>query len=80
MPFGGGGVREALPGLRDAFEAGRPRSRDVARIIPFGTLYDPGKVDYYASLGIEEIVLRIAAGPRDPVLAELDRLADLIAR
>jgi probable F420-dependent oxidoreductase len=79
LPFGGGGVREALPGLRDAFER---VSRDPAtlRIIPFGTLYDPGKVDYYASLGIQEIVLRIAAGPRDPVLAELDRLADLIAR
>jgi probable F420-dependent oxidoreductase len=78
LPFGGGGVREARPGLRDAFER---VGRDPAalRIIPFGTLYDAGKVEYYASLGIEEIVLRVAAGPRDPVLAELDRLAELVA-
>lgn len=78
LPFGGAGVREALPGLHDAFER-VGRDPVTLRIIPFGTLYDAGKVEYYASLGIEETVLRIAAGPRDPVLAELDRLAELVA-
>jgi probable F420-dependent oxidoreductase len=78
LPFGGAGVRDALPGLREACER---IGRDPAelRIIPFGTFYDAGKVDYYASLGIEEIVLRVPAGTRDPVLAELDRLAELVA-
>jgi probable F420-dependent oxidoreductase len=77
LPFGGAGVREALPGIRDACER---IGRDPAtlRIIPFGTYYDAGKVNYYETLGIEEIVLRVPAGTRDPVLAELDRLAGLI--
>jgi probable F420-dependent oxidoreductase len=78
LPFGGAGVREALPGLREACErVGRDPSG--LRIIPVGTFYDAGKIDYYASLGIEEIVLRVPAGTRDPMLAELDRLAELIA-
>jgi probable F420-dependent oxidoreductase len=77
LPFGGAGVRDALPALHAACEnAGRDPSE--LRIIPFGTFYDAGKVDYYASLGIEEIVLRVPAGTRDPVLAELDRLAALV--
>jgi len=67
-----------LPGLHEAFER-VGRDPTSLRIIPFGTFYDAGKVDYYASLGIEEIVLRVPAGTRDPVLAELDRLAELVA-
>jgi alkanesulfonate monooxygenase SsuD/methylene tetrahydromethanopterin reductase-like flavin-dependent oxidoreductase (luciferase family) len=79
LPFGGAGVREALPPLRETCErVGRDPSS--VRIIPFGTFYDAGKVDYYASLGIEEIVLRVPAGTRDPILAELDRLAELVTR
>ena len=78
LPFGGAGVRDALPGLHEAFER-VGRDPTSLRIIPFGTFYDAGKVDYYASLGIEEIVLRVPAGTRDPVLAELDRLAELVA-
>ena len=78
LPFGGAGVREALPALRDACErVGRDSA--ALRVIPFGTLYDADKVNYYETLGIEEIVLRVPAGARDPVLAELDRLAGLIA-
>jgi probable F420-dependent oxidoreductase len=77
LPFGGAGVREARPALREACDhVGRDPSE--LRIIPFGTLYDASKVEYYASLGIEEIVLRVPAGTRDPVLAELDRLAGAI--
>jgi probable F420-dependent oxidoreductase len=78
LPFGGAGVREALPALRDACER-VGRDPTTLRVIPFGTFYDAGKVDYYETLGIEEIVLRIPAGTRDPVLAELDRLAGLVA-
>jgi len=77
LPFGGAGVRDALPGLHEACERiGRDPSS--LRIIPFGTFYNPGKVNYYETLGIEEIVLRVPAGTRDSVLAELDRLAKLI--
>ncbi|MFM8303058.1 MAG: TIGR03619 family F420-dependent LLM class oxidoreductase [Actinomycetota bacterium] len=74
LPVGGAGIREALPALRAACEA---VGRDPASlsITPFGTLYEAGKVEYYESLGIEEVVLRLPAGGRDEVLGELDRLA-----
>ena len=74
LPIGGAGIREAIPALHNACEA---IGRDPASlsITPFGTLYEPAKLEYYESLGIEEVVLRLPAGDRDEVLAELDRLA-----
>ncbi|MFC4906339.1 TIGR03619 family F420-dependent LLM class oxidoreductase [Actinomadura gamaensis] len=72
MPIGGAGVREALPALRAACEAaGRP----MARVVPFGTVPTPGKLEYYAGLGVEEVVLRVPGGGRDAVLPVLDRYA-----
>ncbi|WP_235036596.1 LLM class F420-dependent oxidoreductase [Actinomadura sp. K4S16] len=72
MPIGGAGVREALPALRRACE---DAGRDPVPVIPFGTLPTPGKLDHYASLGIEEVVLRVPAGGRDAVLPVLDEYA-----
>jgi probable F420-dependent oxidoreductase len=74
LPIGGAGIRQALPALRAACEA---VGRDPASlsITPFGTLFEPGKLEYYESLGIREVVLRLPAGTRDHVLPELDRLA-----
>lgn len=72
LPIGGAGIREALPALRRACaDAGR----DMVPVIPFGTLPTPGKLGYYASLGIEEVVLRVPAGGRDAVLPVLDEYA-----
>jgi hypothetical protein len=45
-------------------------------VIPFGTEPTPGKLDYYASLGIEQVVLRVPAGPPDQVLPVLDAYAE----
>ncbi len=77
IPIGGGGVRAALPDLHRAAEA---VGRDPAtlRVVPFGVLPDPGKLDYYASLGIDEVVLRIPAGPTDAVLPVLDEQAKFV--
>jgi probable F420-dependent oxidoreductase len=72
LPIGGAGIREALPALRDACARAE---RDPVSVIPFGTEPTPGKLDYYASLGIEEVVLRVPAGPRDQVLPILDAYA-----
>jgi hypothetical protein len=47
------------------------------RIVPFGTVPDPGKVEYYASIGIDEVVLRLPGGTRDRILPRLDALAEL---
>jgi len=49
------------------------------RIVPFGTVPDPGKLEYYASIGIDEVVLRLPTGSRDRVLPRLDALAELVA-
>ena len=77
IPIGGAGLTKALPELREQFEsAGRDPS--TLRCIPFGSIPDQGKLDHYASLGIDEVVLRINEGPTDDVLRRLDRAAPLV--
>jgi probable F420-dependent oxidoreductase len=77
MPIGGTGIRQALPALREAFEK-RGRNPASAQIIPFGTLPDRGKLDYYAGLGIDHVVLRAPTAPRDEVLPVLDAHAKFL--
>lgn len=76
MPIGGSGIRSSLPALQAACAA-RGRELKELRIVPFGTIPDPGKVEYYASLGIEEVVLRLPGGDADRVLPVLDKYATL---
>ncbi len=77
IPIGGGGVRAALPDLHRAFEtAGRDPA--TLRIVPFGTLPDAGKLEYYASIGVTEVVLRLPGGDADRVLPILDEYAPLV--
>lgn len=71
MPVGGAGIREALPRLAAAYEE-RGRDPKAATIIPFGTLPSESKLEYYASLGIEEVVLRVNGGAHEEVLHTLD--------
>jgi hypothetical protein len=47
-------------------------------IVPFGTVPDPGKLEYYASLGIEEVVLRIPNRTEAEVLTLLDEYAAVL--
>lgn len=76
IPIGGAGIRAALDDLHRACDAvGRDAS--TLRIVPFGTIPDPGKLEYYDSLGIGEIVLRVPGGGRDAVLPVLDAFAAL---
>jgi hypothetical protein len=77
IPIGGAGVREALPQLHRATEAA---GRDPAamRVIPFGSIPEPGKIEYYSSIGIDEVVLRVPLGGRDVVLPVLDGYAELV--
>jgi probable F420-dependent oxidoreductase len=71
IPIGGAGIAAALPQLERAVaDAGRDPA-DIS-IVPFGTLPDAGKLEYYASLGIDEVVLRLPSAPSDRVLAVLD--------
>jgi probable F420-dependent oxidoreductase len=76
MPIGGAGIRAALPELQRAAESA---GRDPAslRVVPFGTVADPGKLEYYAGLGIGEVVLRLPSAPAATVLPLLDDYAKL---
>jgi probable F420-dependent oxidoreductase len=76
IPIGGAGVRAALDDLRKACDA---RGRDFGdlRIVPFGTVPDAGKLEYYASIGVDEVVLRLPSADADRVLPLLDEYAGL---
>ncbi len=77
IPIGGAGVKEALPELHAAWEAA---GRDAAgpRVVPFGTVPSADKLEYYATLGIDEVVLRVPGAGRDEVLAVLDQFAGFV--
>ena len=76
IPIGGRGVRAALDDLARACEE-RGRDPKSMRIVPFGTVPDAGKLEYYESIGIEEVVLRLPGGTADRVLPRLDAFAEL---
>jgi probable F420-dependent oxidoreductase len=78
IPIGGAGVKDALGDLQRTCEA-RDRDPSTLRIIPFGTVPSPGKLEYYASIGITEVVLRLPSASRDRVLPLLDEYAQLVA-
>lgn len=77
IPIGGAGVRQAMVDLRAACEA---RGRDFAEIqvVPFGVLPDAGKLEYYESIGVRELVLRLPSASREVVLPLLDDYANLL--
>jgi probable F420-dependent oxidoreductase len=77
IPIGGAGVRAALPELARACET-RGRDPNELQIVPFGAVPDPGKLEYYASIGITEVVLRLPGASRDRALARLDEYAGLV--
>lgn len=78
MPIGGRGVKDKLPLLQRAYE---DAGRDPAsiRVIPFGSVPDPGKLEYFASLGIEEVIVGLTYGPADVVIPEMDTYAEMVA-
>src|SRR5699024_11018373 len=79
LPVGGGGVAAALPDLhRAAEEAGRDPAEFT--VIPFGTYPDEGKLEHYASLGIEEVIVRLPSAERDEVFEVLDSYQHLVKR
>jgi len=77
IPIGGRGLSEAVPRLRARAEAAG-RDPGSLSVVPFGTIADRGKLEHYADLGVDEVVLRVRAGGEAQVSAELDGLAPLI--
>jgi probable F420-dependent oxidoreductase len=77
MPIGGAGLARALPELRAAVEEAGRDPADL-EVVPFGSLPDPGKLEYFASLGVTEVVLRLPSAGADDVLAVLDDYARVL--
>jgi probable F420-dependent oxidoreductase len=77
MPIGGRGIAAKRDDLARAC-AQHERDPASIKIIPFGTIPDAGKVDYYASLGIDEIIIGLTYGPADTVVPEMDKYAALV--
>jgi probable F420-dependent oxidoreductase len=77
IPIGGAGLGDAIPRLRDAVEAAG-RDASGLRIVPFGSLPDPGKLAHFEEIGVTECVFRVPSATADVVLPILDRWKDLI--
>ncbi|MFJ8946367.1 LLM class F420-dependent oxidoreductase [Streptomyces sp. NPDC102395] len=74
LPIGGRGLAESLPVLRAAWaDAGRDPS--ALQVVPYAVQPSPGKLAYYADLGIEEVVLQLPPAGEKEVLGLLDDCA-----
>lgn len=77
IPIGGSGLTDAVPQLRQMFE---DAGRDPAslRVIPFGSLPTPEKLEHFAAIGVTECVFRIPSSGRDEVLPILDSYTKIL--
>jgi probable F420-dependent oxidoreductase len=71
MPIGGAGISKALTQLKLLFES---KGRDPAelRVVPFGTIPDPQKLEHLADAGCTEVVLRVPAEETSRMLETID--------
>ena len=77
IPIGGRGLAEAIPELHRACEeSGRDASK--LDIVPFGSTPDRRKFEYFAELGVTEVVANAPSGPASEVLPFLDRYAEIV--
>jgi len=77
IPIGGAGLGDAIPRLRAAVEAAG-RDASALRIVPFGSIPDPGKLAHFASIGVTECVFRVPSAPADVVLPMLDTWSAMV--
>ncbi|OQR58903.1 LLM class F420-dependent oxidoreductase [Streptomyces maremycinicus] len=71
LPIGGRGLSEALPVLRAAW-ADAGREPDALQVVPYAVHPSPGKLAYYAGLGIEEVVVQLPPVGEAEALGLLD--------
>jgi hypothetical protein len=78
MPHGGAGLGTSLPTLRQVWaDAGREPS--TLSVVIMGVVPDPGKLEHYRSLGVDEIVLGFPPGGVSDMERGLDGHAGIIA-
>jgi probable F420-dependent oxidoreductase len=74
LPIGGRGLSESVPKLRTAWEeAGRDPKH--LQVVPYAVQPSPGKLAYYADLGVDEVVLQLPPAGETEVLRALDGYA-----
>lgn len=79
MPIGGSGLRDDMAELaRVAREHGRDPSSITVTV--FGTSPDRGKLDHYASLGVERAVIMLPSADPDRVWRAVDRATAMVER
>ena len=71
-------MKAAIEKLRAAFEK-RGRDPDEIHIVPMGVFPSREKLDYYASMGVTETVLRLPSAPRDEVMPVLDEYVQFVS-
>ncbi|MFF3466694.1 LLM class F420-dependent oxidoreductase [Streptomyces sp. NPDC002619] len=77
LPIGGRGLSESLPVLRSVWaDAGRDPA--ALQVVPYAVLPTPGKLEHYAELGIEEVVLQLPPADETEVLRVLDEYAEYV--
>ena len=74
LPIGGRGLGEAIPVLREVWEAAGRDPKEL-QVVPYAVLPSPGKLAHYAQLGIEEVVLQLPSAGEEEVLRTLDEYA-----
>ena len=77
IPIGGRGLAEAVPQLREAFEAAGRDTADLD-VVPFGSSPDAAKFEHFAEVGVTEVVANAPSGGREEVLPFLDRYAEIV--
>ena len=77
IPIGGAGLSDAIPRYLDAV-ATAGRDPEAMRVVPFGSVPTPAKLEHFASIGVTECVFRIPSAGADRVLTVLDQYAALV--
>ncbi|OEJ39518.1 LLM class F420-dependent oxidoreductase [Streptomyces agglomeratus] len=77
LPIGGRGLTEAVPALRTAWEAAGRDPRTL-HVVPYAVKPNPGKMEHYAELGIEELVVQLPPAGEAEVLRVLDAYARFV--
>ncbi|MEU6853378.1 TIGR03619 family F420-dependent LLM class oxidoreductase [Actinacidiphila alni] len=77
MPIGGGGLGEALPELRRAWEEA-DRGPEGPVVVPTAVSPAPGKIARFRDLGIEEIIVQLPHAGTGEVLRTLDDYAQYL--
>ncbi|MGW0731460.1 TIGR03619 family F420-dependent LLM class oxidoreductase [Streptomyces sp. NPDC002851] len=74
LPVGGGGLKTALPALREAWAAAG-RGPEAPYVALSAVRPTPGKLAYYRELGVDEVILQLPPGAEEEVMGVLDEYA-----